>query len=112
MAAKVTILALVLTVTLVGCAHTSSIAASELRQRINESSNHSGISWWYLGDDKNHYYIKEKWPVKEKTWKVLKSDLVLKDIPSGSVETGINFNLNFKLPYNKRIQRTRRTPVR
>ena len=40
------------------------------KKKWEESGQHSAVSWWYLGEKDNYFYIVEKWISEEYNYKV------------------------------------------
>jgi hypothetical protein len=51
--------------------------ASEFKGRWEESGNHSAVSWWYVGESENTYYLKEKWPLDHYSYAIPKTMITL-----------------------------------
>jgi hypothetical protein len=85
-------------------------ACSDATQPVNglqfarvwqDSYADAAISWWYLGEDEEHFYLEEKWPDGEAQYRVPKSFIVISGIPrtnSGKPPAPVNLtksNLEF-----------------
>jgi hypothetical protein len=73
---------ILLAMVLVGVASCSDsfqqIDAAALQLRLDDSINHSAVSWWSAGHDEDSYFLVEKWPTKQFRYKVSKSSVDIK----------------------------------
>lgn len=77
--AKIIILAIALTLLIIntyGCSKTfRQIDSNEFQYKFEDSINHSAVSWWYLGENDDFYFILEKWPFKVRAYKINKNQV-------------------------------------
>lgn len=69
-----------LLIVLSGCKDATPIAGELFKEKWTTSDKHSAVSWWYLGEDKEQYFIAEKWPNKENIYIVSKNIIVISGI--------------------------------
>ncbi len=50
--------------------------------------HHSAISWWYLGENKEAYYIAEKWPLGETIYSIEKQAIKINGVASFGFDSG------------------------
>ena len=51
------------------------IDAAALRLRLDDSINHSAVSWWSAGHNEDSYFLVEKWPTEKLRYKVSKTSV-------------------------------------
>ena len=49
---------------LVACSDTQPLNGLQFARVWQDSYADAAISWWYLGEDGEHFYLEEKWPDK------------------------------------------------
>lgn len=49
-----------------------------LQHKLNDSANHTAVSWWYFGEKDNYYYLLEQWPLKSNYYKINKEYILIK----------------------------------
>ena len=85
-----------------GCKEAKQIDGSEFAEKWTISDKHSAISWWYLGEDENQYFIAEKWPTKNSIYSISKGVIIVNDIEAFAYDSGKepvnlkNHNVKFK----------------
>lgn len=61
---------------LTGCANQfNDITSGQLQIRWQESFKNTAVSWWYLGEKNEHYYIIEKRPLEKHGYKIKINEL-------------------------------------
>ncbi len=61
---------------IIGCAKNfRQIDSKEFQEKFEDSINNSAVSWWYLGENDDFYFIIEKWIFEVKTYKIDKNQL-------------------------------------
>jgi len=78
-----------------GCNDVISIDSASFKKLWNDSINNSSVSWWYLGESDNQYYVAEKWPTKKTTYSISKKDLAFEGISLFEFASG-NKPINLK----------------
>ena len=85
-----------------GCKEATPLDGAEFKEKWTTSDKHSAISWWYLGEDENQYFIAEKWPTKKNIYRISKNVILVKGIAAFKYDSGkepVNFkihNVTFK----------------
>jgi len=65
-----------ITINTYGCAKNfRKIDSNEFQYKFEDSINHSAVSWWYLGENDDFYFIIEKWPFKARAYKIDKNQV-------------------------------------
>ena len=70
------------------CKEAVPLDKSAFQAKWEGSVNHTAISWWYLGETKENYFIAEKWPAKETIYSIGKQAIHLKGIESFEFDSG------------------------
>ena len=78
-----------------GCKEATPLNGAEFKVKWTTSDKHSAISWWYLGEDKNQYFIAEKWPTKKDIYSISKDVIVISGIEAFEYGVG-NEPVNLK----------------
>ena len=78
-----------------GCKEATQIDGAEFAEKWTTSDKHSAISWWYLGEDENQYFIAEKWPTKKDIYSISKDVIVISGIEAFEYGVG-NEPVNLK----------------
>jgi len=52
-------------------------SATILKQKWDESMNHSAASWWYAGESNTHYFLIGKRPLESTGYKVSKMEITV-----------------------------------
>jgi hypothetical protein len=71
--------------------------SSQFKERWNDSLNHTVVSWWYIGETNEFYFIKEKWGIRSYNYELPKSQITIKNVPTMapcSFCEGINLKAN------------------
>ena len=99
---KSIILFTLLLIALSGCKEPTPLDSEIFKEKWSSSSQHSAISWWYLGEDNEQYFIAEKWPTKEAIYSITKNAIIINGIKAFQFNSGIepvnlkNNNVAFK----------------
>jgi len=99
---KFIILLLLLLIVLSGCKKATPLDGDIFKEKWSSSSHHSAISWWYLGEDKEKYFIAERWPTKETIYSITKNVIRINGIMAFQFNSGKepvnlkNNNVEFK----------------
>ena len=86
---------------LAACSDTQPLNGLQFARVWQDSYADAAISWWYLGEDGEHFYLEEKWPDREAQYRVPKAFIVISGIPgtgSGKPPAPVNLtkgNLEF-----------------
>jgi len=86
---KFIILLSFLFIALSGCKGPTPIDGKLLKEKWVASSQNSAVSWWYLGENKEQYFISEKWPTEEVVYIVSKDMVMIKGVNSVQFDSGI-----------------------
>jgi hypothetical protein len=67
---------------LAGCSRPdfATIDVEPFRERWNASAQNSTVSWWYAGEDDEHYYLVEAWPTERHAYMVSKENAELRGV--------------------------------
>lgn len=74
------VILLVLVLLLVACEGGQEVSAQRFAGIWQESYSNAAISWWYVGEDENFFYLEEKRPLEEQLYMVPKSHIVINGI--------------------------------
>jgi len=77
------------------CEESTPIDEATFKEQWEESSKHSAVSWWYVGESSNHYLIAEKWPTNRTVYSVPKEAVTITGIHSFQSNSG-NKPVNLK----------------
>ena len=65
---------------LAACTDIQPVSGLQFARVWQDSYADDTISWWYLGEDEEHFYLEEKWPDGEVQYMVPKSFIVISGI--------------------------------
>lgn len=75
----------------------------EFKERWQDSKKHSRVSWWYVGETDNAYFIKERWVLMSYEYEIPKSKITLNGIlkmsPCSECEGVTLFDSNVKFSH-------------
>jgi aminopeptidase-like protein len=71
---------LALALLLVACSDIQPVSGLQFARVWQDSYTDAEISWWYLGEDEEHFYLEEKWPNGEAQFMVPKAFIVISGI--------------------------------
>lgn len=77
------------------CKDAAPIDGAVFKERWEESNKHAAVSWWYVGESADHYFIAEKWPTKRTVYSIPKKAVTIKGIQSFQSNSG-NEPVNLK----------------
>jgi len=83
------------TILLAACKEVTLIDGAAFKEQWEESSKHSAVSWWYVGESTDRYFIAEKWPAKRTVYSISKQAVTIKGIRSFQSNSG-NEPINLK----------------
>ena len=72
---------------LAACSDIQPVSGLQFARVWQDSYTDAAISWWYLGEDEEHFYLEEKWPDSEAQYMVPKSFIVISGIARTRVGT-------------------------
>lgn len=102
MKCKFILLVTLLVITLSGCNEATPIEGEVFKEKWTTSNMQSAISWWYLGENEEQYFIAEKWPTKKNIYSISKHSITINDVEAFRFNSGIepvnlkNNNVVFK----------------
>lgn len=73
------------------------VDASSIRVKLEESIKHTAVSWWYIGEENEYYYIVEKWPFEQYRYKVSKKEISINIKPPKKLNTDKSTWINLKI---------------
>ena len=65
---------------LAACNDIQPVSGLQFARVWQDSYADAATSWWYLGEDEEHFYLEEKWPDGEAQYMVPKSFIVISGI--------------------------------
>lgn len=65
---------------LVACSDIQPVSGLQFARVWQDSYADAAITWWYIGEDEEHFYLEEKWPDGEVQYMVPKSFIVISGI--------------------------------
>lgn len=71
---------LALALLLAACSDIQPVSGLQFARVWQDSYADAAISWWYLGEDEEHFYLEEKWPDGEAQYMVPKAFIVISGI--------------------------------
>lgn len=71
-----------LTLAMASCTVSGVKSVSEFEQSWESSGKNSAVSWWYVGETDNMYFLTEKHPLAEHRYELPKTEFTLKGITS------------------------------
>ena len=71
---------LALALLLAACNDIQPLSGLQFARVWQDSYTDATISWWYLGEDEEYFYLQEKWPDGEAQYTVPKSFIVISGI--------------------------------
>jgi hypothetical protein len=83
------------------CSDTPAVSGLQFARMWQDSYADSAISWWYLGEDEEYFYLEQRWPEDRAQYRVPKAFIVISGIPrtrDGKSPAAINLttsNLEF-----------------
>lgn len=74
----------VLALLLASCSDTQPVDGLEFARVWQNSYADTAISWWYLGEDEDNFYLEEQWPDRETQYMVPKDFIVITGVARSS----------------------------
>jgi hypothetical protein len=84
-------------VLLSGCNKEVSINGEQFANKWKSSEMNSAVSWWYLGENEDHYFVSENIPLEENIYEVPKSAVSIIGIDPFKYKSGkkpVNLKIN------------------
>ena len=78
-----------------GCKEAVPLDKSSFQSKWEDSINHSAVSWWYLGETAENYFIAEDRASTKTMYSIEKGAILLKGITSFEFDSG-NSPINLK----------------
>jgi len=69
---KLVLVVVFFSIIILACSEVTPIEAATFKKRLEESSKHTAVSWWYVGETEKRYFIAEKWPGKSTIYSISK----------------------------------------
>lgn len=72
----------------ISCKEAVPLDKPTFQAKWEDSINHTAVSWWYLGETDENYFIAEKWPSKETVYSIEKQAIKINGITSFEFDSG------------------------